>query len=311
MYSRTLIITGRKCHLLGNSQCASLFSQRLNHDFGPAATRKLSNKTVDVETVGKVRLIAINRPEKKNAVDTSTAHQLYQAFRDFENDDDINVAILYGKGGNFCSGFDLGELANCFRHTTDSLPDMPSRSERAPMGPTRMSFSKPVIAAITGYAVAGGLELALMCDMRVLDESAIMGVFCRRFGVPLIDGGTARLPQLIGLSRALDMILTGRPVDSKEALSFGLANRVVPTGTAVGQATQLALSISRFPQQCLRVDRSSAYYSAYNSASMQDALQNESFRAKDVIRNESLKGANSFMSGEGKHGSFDDFKEKT
>lgn len=301
-----MILLGESCRLL-YPRCLFANGQRRIRNFWPVAVRKLSSckKTVDVETVGKVCLIAINRPEKKNAVDTATAHQLYRAFQDFEKNDRMGVAVLYGKGGNFCSGFDLGELADEFRNTCYSLPDMPSRSERAPMGPTRMSFTKPVIAAVSGYAVAGGLELALMCDIRVLDESAIMGVFSRRFGIPLIDGGTARLPQLIGLSRALDMILTGRPIDSKEALSFGLANRVVPTGTAVGQATQLALSISRFPQMCMQADRTSAYYSAYDAISMQDALQNESFKAREVIRGESIKGAKKFVRGEGKHGSFD------
>lgn len=306
-----MILIGGICRLV-YPRCLFAIGQRRIRNFGTTAVRKLSSskKTVDVETVGKVCLIAINRPEKKNAIDTATAHQLYRAFQDFEKNDRVGVAVLYGKGGNFCSGFDLGELADEFRNTCYSMPDMPSRSERAPMGPTRMSFTKPVIAAVSGYAVAGGLELALMCDIRVLDESAIMGVFCRRFGIPLIDGGTARLPQLIGLSRALDMILTGRPIDSKEALDFGLANRVVPTGTAVGQATQLALSISRFPQMCLQVDRASAYYSAYDAISMQDALQNESFKAREVIRSESIKGAKKFMSGDGRHGSFDNFKDK-
>ncbi|XP_014776733.1 putative enoyl-CoA hydratase/isomerase YngF [Octopus bimaculoides] len=261
--------------------------------------------SVTVELIGKICLIGINCPEKKNAVDSQTAHGLYRAFQDFENNDQTRVAVLFGKGGNFCAGFDLKELADEFRTAEVSLPDSPSRTERAPMGPTRMSFSKPVIAAVSGYAVAGGLELALMCDLRVVEESAIMGVYNRRLGVPLVDGCTVRLPKLIGLSRAMDLILTGRPVDSKEALQIGLANRVVPNGTAIGQATQLALSISRYPQMCLQTDRRSTYYSCYDATSRQEALQYEFLNGRDVLTVESIKGAQKFVEGYGKHGAFD------
>ncbi|CAI9739597.1 probable enoyl-CoA hydratase [Octopus vulgaris] len=211
--------------------------------------------SVTVELIGKICLIGLNCPEKKNAVNSQTAHSLYRAFQDFEHNDQTHVAVLFGKGGNFCAGFDLKELADEFRSAEVALPDSPSRTERAPMGPTRMSFSKPVIAAVSGYAVAGGLELALMCDLRVVEESAIMGVYNRRL--------------------------------------------------AIGQATQLALSISRYPQVCLQADRRSAYYSCYDATSRQEALQYEFLNGRDVLTVESIKGAQKFVEGYGKHGAFD------
>ncbi|GAB1610701.1 uncharacterized protein LOC115223574 [Argonauta hians] len=272
------------------------------------ARRRITNvtkkETVLVQVIEKICMIGINCPEKKNAVDSRTAELLYKAFKDFEQNDQLYVAVLYGRGGTFCSGFDLKEIANEFRDAVACFPAAPSATEHAPMGPTRMSFSKPVIAAVSGYAVAGGLELALMCDLRVMEESAIMGVYSRRLGIPLVDGCTLRLQKLIGLSRAMDLILTGRPVDSKEALTFGLANRVVPNGTAVGQATQLALSLSRYPQMCLNIDRDATYHCAYNSTSKQDALQYEYLGAADVME-DSIKGAKKFIKGFGKHGEFE------
>ncbi|UYV62158.1 hypothetical protein LAZ67_1008067 [Cordylochernes scorpioides] len=224
-------------------------------------------------------LIGINRPQKRNCVDIETASKLIEAIKTFEKDES-NVAILYGIGGNFCAGFDLSQLSKF-----EDFNNLPSaNSNLGPMGPTKMLCSKPVIAAVDGYAVAGGLELALMCDLRVMEETAIMGVFCRRFGVPLIDGGTVRLPQLIGLSRAMDLILTGRQVDGKEAFDFGLANRLVACGTALGQAISLATCINKFPQSCLQADRRSAYYSSYDATSIQDALHYEWENAQPVLK---------------------------
>ncbi|KAG0410668.1 hypothetical protein HPB47_012208, partial [Ixodes persulcatus] len=189
----------------------------------PMAARGECNLVV-TEKQGRVLLVGINRPEKRNCVDSETACQLVQAFRDFDADDSVNVAVLHGKGGTFCAGYDLSELS-------EAADDSPLDEDSWPMGPSAMLTRKPTVAAVNGYAVAGGLELALWCDLRVVDETAVMGVFCRRFGVPLLDGGTVRLPALIGLSRALDLILTGRPVSAKEALDIGLANRVVSCGT--------------------------------------------------------------------------------
>ncbi|KAL3888191.1 hypothetical protein ACJMK2_000570 [Sinanodonta woodiana] len=260
-----------------------------------------AERTVEVEKVGKIVLIGINRPQKRNAVNPETAEQLHQAFKQFDDDKDSLVAILHGKDGNFCAGFDLEALTTspekCVRGD-------PQQSDIGPMGPSRLLTSKPIIAAVSGYAVAGGMELALMCDLRVMEESAIMGIFCRRFGVPLIDGGTVRLPKLIGLSRALDLILTGRPVGAKEALEMGLANRVVATGTALGQSLKLAQEIAKFPQQCMNVDRRSAYYSTYDAESWDAAMQYEFQNGMKVIQDEAVPGAASFVKGIGKHGSF-------
>src|ERR1700752_4358412 len=196
--------------------------------------------------------IVNDRPEARNAVDGPAARALADAFREFERDDDLRVAVLWGVGGIFCAGADLKARAE--GRGLRLAPD-----GDGPMGPSRMAFTKPTIAAVEGYAVAGGLELSLMCDMRVASETAIFGVFCRRWGVPLIDGGTVRLPRLIGLSRALDMILTGRPVGAHEAHAFGLANRVVPKGEALAAAQKLAAGIARFPPATMRGDRRSAY----------------------------------------------------
>jgi enoyl-CoA hydratase len=204
-----------------------------------------------VEKNGPVTTVVINRPEVRNAVDPETAAELLKAFSDFEEDTDSAVAVLAGAGAHFCAGFDLKALSG------REIPYEPEGDGL--MGPSRRLLSKPVIAAVEGYAVAGGLELALWCDLRVASETAIFGVFCRRWGVPLIDGGTIRLPRLIGQSRALDMILTGRPVPAEEALSFGLANRLARAGQARIEAEALALEIARFPQVCMRADRASTY----------------------------------------------------
>lgn len=244
-------------------------------------------------------IVTIDRPHARNAVDGPAAAALAQAFRDFEADDALAVAILTGAGGHFCGGADLAAFAG----------DDPSRASRvepegeAPMGPTRMQLSKPVIAAVDGYCVAGGLELALWCDLRVASDRAVFGVFCRRFGVPLIDGGTVRLPRLIGMSRALDMILTGRPVGAEEALSLGLANRVVPAADLLPAAEALAREIAAFPQTCLRGDRQSAYTQWGLSES--EAMAEEFRRGLDTLASgEARAGAGRFRDGAGRHGSF-------
>jgi enoyl-CoA hydratase len=201
---------------------------------------------VRVESSGPVTTVIVDRPDKRNAVDRATAEELAEAFRGFDADASQHVAVLTGAGGTFCAGADLTTLDNRIEDDGDG-----------PMGPTRMRLSKPVIAAVEGYAVAGGLELALWCDLRVAAEDATFGVFCRRWGVPLIDGGTVRLPRLIGTSRALDLVLTGRPVDAAEADRIGLVNRVVPSGTALAAAQRLAAELAALPQHCLRHDRAS------------------------------------------------------
>lgn len=251
-----------------------------------------------VEKKGPVTTIVINRPECRNAVDRPTAEALAEAFRSFENDGESRVAVLTGAGGCFCAGADLkaiseGRRANRMVETGDG-----------PMGPSRMFLQKPVIAAVSGYAVAGGLELALWCDLRVVERDAIFGVFCRRWGVPLIDGGTVRLPRLIGLSRALDLILTGRPVGAEEALQMGLANRVVDPGASRAEAESLAAAIASFPQRCLRSDRRSAYEQF--DLSFPEAMRNEFRLGLETVRSgETQEGASRFAAGAGRHGSFE------
>ena len=260
----------------------------------------MSEATILIDRRPPLLVLSLNRPQARNAVDGPTAQALAEAFRAFEADPELKVAILTGSGGNFCAGADLKAVGS----------GDPARGNRidpagdGPMGPSRMVLSKPVIAAISGYAVAGGLELACWCDLRVVDETAVFGVFCRRFGVPLIDGGTLRLPRLIGMSRALDLILTGRPVDAAEALQFGLANRVVPAGQALAAAEALALQLAAFPQQCLRGDRRSAYeqWGLEEPA----ALANEFRHGLATLRSgETLAGAERFSGGLGRHGQFD------
>lgn len=207
--------------------------------------------TVRTERAGPVTTVILDRPQVRNAVDGPTARALADALRAFDADDDAAVAVLWGAGGTFCAGADLKAIGTERGNRVEDGGD-------GPMGPTRLVLSKPVIAAVAGHAVAGGLELACWCDLRVVEEDAVFGVFCRRWGVPLIDGGTVRLPRLVGLSRALDLILTGRPVDAHEALQMGLANRVVPTGTSRAAAEELAAQLARFPQVTLRGDRRSA-----------------------------------------------------
>lgn len=251
------------------------------------------------ETRDRVTTVIIDRPGARNAVDRQTAEALADAFRHFEANPAADVAVLWGAGGTFCAGADLKAVAEG-RGMNRVEPD-----GDGPMGPTRMTLGKPVIAAIAGHAVAGGLELACWCDLRVVEEDAVMGVFCRRWGVPLIDGGTIRLPRLIGLSNALDLILTGRAVGAEEAQRIGLANRVVPKGEAREAAEALAREISRFPQQCLRGDRASAYEQAH--LPMDAALLNELQHGLAALRSgESQQGAARFASGKGRSGSFKD-----
>eukprot|EP00002_Diphylleia_rotans_P020501 TRINITY_DN3975_c0_g1_i1.p1 TRINITY_DN3975_c0_g1~~TRINITY_DN3975_c0_g1_i1.p1 ORF type:complete len:238 (-),score=53.88 TRINITY_DN3975_c0_g1_i1:418-1131(-) len=220
-----------------------------------ASLTSYGNGLVLVEKVQCVAVVMINRPDVRNCVNRPTADALSQAFRDFENDASLRVAVLHGAEGNFCAGADLKAVASGDLNVVNRV----DIDGDGPMGPSRMFLSKPVIAAIEGYAVAGGLELAAWADLRVVSSDAIMGVFCRRWGVPLIDGGTVRLPRIIGFGRAMDLILTGRPIDANEALSMGFANRVVPKGQAKQTAIELALQISSFPQQCMLADRHSAY----------------------------------------------------
>ena len=251
---------------------------------------------IRLERADAVATIVIDRPEARNAVDGPAARDLAEAFREFERDDALRVAVLWGAGGVFCAGADLKA-----RGTERGLRLAPDGD--GPMGPSRLALTKPTIAAVEGYAVAGGLELALLCDLRVAGETAVFGVFCRRWGVPLLDGGTVRLPRLIGLSRALDMILTGRPVDAREALAFGLANRVVAAGRAREEAEALARTIADFPPNCVRSDRRSAWEGM--GLSLTDAMANEFALGKathDTV--ESQAGARRFAAGAGRHGRF-------
>lgn len=241
-----------------------------------------------------IALITIERPERRNAVDAATARTLFDVFKQFDADPELDIAVLSGAGGNFCAGADLKAYAEGERKAITEGP-------LAPMGPTRQRLSKPVIAAVEGYAVAGGCELALWCDLRVVSETAVFGIFCRRFGVPLIDLGTIRLPRLIGHSRAMDLILTGREVRAEEATAIGLANRLVPAGQALAAAVELAREIASFPATCMRNDR----LSAIEQWGLDDdaAMLNEFRRGQNTLGSgESLAGANDFAAGAGRHG---------
>ena len=250
--------------------------------------------TATLTRLDRIAVVSIDRPNNRNAVDPATARQLADAFRTFDADATLDVAILTGTNGHYCAGADLKAYASRERSAATAHDD-------GPMGPTRMRLSKPVIAAVEGYAVAGGCELALWCDLRVASESAVFGIFCRRFGVPLIDLGTVRLPRLIGHSRAMDLILTGREVKAQEAYEIGLANRIVPAGQALTAAIELAKQISSFPQMCLRNDRLSAI-EQWGMAEEQ-AMKNEFARGTATMASgESLAGAKAFSSGSGRHG---------
>ena len=252
-------------------------------------------EAIRVEKHDRVTTVVLNRPERRNAVDGPMAGELANAFKEFEADRESDVAVLWGAGGNFCAGADLKAVGTERGNEVEPSGD-------GPMGPTRLKLSKPVIAAVEGYAVAGGLELALWCDLRVAATDAVFGVFCRRWGVPLVDGGTVRLPRLIGTSRAMDMILTGRPVDASEALSFGLANRVVAPGTAREEAEALARQLTAFPQTCLRNDRRSVYQQ--EGLPEEQALEFETRVGLESLRTDAAAGAARFAAGFGRHGSF-------
>jgi enoyl-CoA hydratase len=256
--------------------------------------------TVKLARDGQVLTVTIDRPACRNAVDGPTAGALRSAFEFFAADDALRVAVLTGAGGNFCAGADLKALGD--EEGRNSVE--PTGTAPGPMGPTRMMFAKPVIAAVSGYAVAGGLELALMCDLRVAEENAVFGVFCRRWGVPLIDGGTVRLPRIVGQGRALDMILTGRPVHASEAMGMGLVNRVVAEGQGLAAAQALAHELAAFPPRCLNADRASALEQW--DYPLQEALAREGAGGYPVIVTEAVAGAARFAGGAGRGGRFDE-----
>jgi enoyl-CoA hydratase len=265
--------------------------------------------TVHIEKEGDVTVITLDRPDVRNAVDSAHARALYQAFLAFDADDSAKVAVFHGAHGHFCAGWDLQFGAKMLREAQggDSgvFADLEFQAEdhkpAGPMGPSRLLLSKPVIAAVSGAAVAGGMELALWCDMRVMEEDAYFGVYCRRFGVPLIDGGTVRLPRLVGMGHAMDLILTGRKVEAAEALQMGLCNRVVPRGSAREAALLLARQLAAFPQKTMRADRDSAY--AQWDLPLPQALKQEWDRGRECIT-EGLQGAARFAAGHGRHGKF-------
>lgn len=265
--------------------------------------------TVTMERLDRVLVVSIDRPAQRNAVDPDTARALYRAFLDFEADDGLDVAILTGTGGAFCAGFDLKTAADGRADEWLQGLDIPNdwsdpagQPMPGPMGPSRLMLSKPVIAAIEGHAVAGGLELAAWCDMRVASSSAVFGVFCRRWGVPLIDGGTVRLPRILGQGRANDLILTGRPVGASEAQAMGLADRVTEPGKALENAIILARSLTRFPQACMRADHLSA---RMPGAELAEALRRE-WRSAAAFKSEGQAGAARFSQGRGRGGDFDE-----
>ena len=256
--------------------------------------------SVRIEKDGPVTTVIMNRPEVRNAVDHATALELQAAFQVFDTDPEASVGVLCGDNGTFCAGYDLKSVASgqgVGRYDPEG---------DGPMGPSRMLLSKPVIAAINGYAVAGGLELALWCDLRVMEEDAQVGVFCRRWGVPLIDGGTVRLPRIIGMGRALDLILTGRAVEAQEALAMGLCNRIASKGKGRAAAEELAHEIARFPQLCMRTDRMSAY--TQWDLDLVEALKNEGREGLQPLRAEARAGAERFAAGKGRGGSFEDIQ---
>lgn len=253
--------------------------------------------SVEIQRIERTTVVTINRPAVRNAVDAPTAAELANAFRSFDADPHADVAILTGAGGTFCAGADLKALAAADGNRVE-------RGGDGPMGPTRMLLSKPVIAAVEGHAVAGGLELALWCDLRVAARDAVFGVYCRRFGVPLVDGGTVRLPRLIGMSHALDLILTGRGVSGDEARAMGLANRLTEPGEALAGALELAAALAAFPQRCLRSDRLSVH--RQGTLSLTEALKLETELGLEVIYSgETQTGAWRFAGGKGRHGRFD------
>jgi enoyl-CoA hydratase len=263
---------------------------------GKDGRQSMAEAPVLEERAGEIVTVAINRPHVRNAVDNETAERLAEAFRAFEADDGLKIAVLTGSGGHFCAGADLKAVATGERRKRYTVEG------DGPMGPSRLALSKPVIAAVAGHAVAGGLELAIWADLRVVEADAVFGVYCRRWGVPLIDGGTVRLPRLIGQSHALDMILTGRPVGAEEALRMGLANRLVAKGQARAAAEDLARQLCAFPQACLKADRASVF--AQWDKPLADALRAEFSAGFPVVAAEGQAGAQRFATGAGRHGRF-------
>jgi len=261
--------------------------------------------TVRIEKQGKVWTVIQSRPEAKNAMDPASAQALESAFLEFDRDAEAAVAVLWGEGGAFCAGFDLKHAANgtgieAQPYPADALAPLP----RAPMGPTRLVLDKPVIAAVAGPAVAGGFEIALWCDLRVMEQSAYFGVYCRRWGVPLIDGGTVRLPRIVGRGRALDLILTGRKVEAEEALRISLCEEIVPDGQSRQRAEALAHEIARFPQACMRADRRSVYQQ--EGLGLREAMRYEWDNGIPALAAEGRAGAARFASGKGRGGNFSD-----
>jgi len=252
---------------------------------------------IKTEKVGKVFMVGINQPSKRNCMNVQVSQKLTKAFETFENDPNLNVAILHGCGGTFCSGFDVNDMDSDSAASHQAVD-----STWRHMGPTALSLSKPVIAAVAGHAVAGGLELALWCDLRIVEETAVLGLYSRRLGVPLLDGGSVRLPALIGLSHAMDLILTGRSINGPEAHRIGLANRLVCPGTAVGEALTMAQHLSLLPQQAMHADRQSALNAAYNNKSYQEALHYEWNNGQAALHAEGVYGAKTFIDGKGRHG---------
>ena len=254
-----------------------------------------------------ITVITINREKRRNAVDHATARKLYNAIVAYEEDPKAKVAIFRGANGTFCAGYDLhtvGDGGNSASLSSNSPSLNADERSQAPMGPSRLHIKKPIISAVSGYAVAGGLELSLLGDFRVAEEDAVFGVFCRRWGVPLIDGGTVRLQAIVGLGRAQDMILTGRPVDAKEALSMGLANRVVPKGKSLDEAMKIAHQLLKFPWACMNADRLSCYNAAFQAQSMEEALKFEFDNGLAVLKAEGVAGAGRFSKGAGRGGDF-------
>ncbi|CAH2009811.1 unnamed protein product [Acanthoscelides obtectus] len=267
---------------------------------GRAVVREMSHfstarsSEVIVEKLGQITTIGLNRPSKRNCIDLDTAKRLSEEIQNFEQDDDASVAVFHGTGGNFCSGYDLNELANSEVIEKEKI-------ENGLLG-LPWHIRKPTVAAVNGYAVAGGFELALLCDLRVMEDTAVMGLYGRRFGIPLTDGATVRLQSMIGLSRALDLILTGRSLSAKEAFEWGVVNRIVACGTGLGQAINLASSLVKFPQECILTDRESTYNAAFNKA-YEELLQKERINAKQLFQKKSIvDGAKKFLSGLGRHG---------
>ena len=261
--------------------------------------------TVRIEKQGRVWTVIHSRSEAKNAMDPASAAALEKAFLEFDHDPEAAVAVLWGEGGAFCAGFDLKHAAKGRAIDTQPYPaDEKAPLPRAPMGPTRLVLDKPVIAAVAGPAVAGGFELALWCDLRVMEQSAYFGVYCRRWGVPLIDGGTVRLPRIVGMGRALEIILTGRKVPAEEALRINACEHVVPDGKSREFAEAMAHEIARFPQACMRADRRSAY--AQQGLSLREAMRKEWYNGIPAFKAEGAAGAGRFASGKGRHGNFGD-----